>query len=77
MMAAGMRAHVDAIGNITGRAEGRTHGLPALMLGSHLDTVRDAGRYDGMLGVVTAIECAHHIGAGVLPFALEVVGFGR
>jgi allantoate deiminase len=38
--------------------------------------VRDAGRYDGMLGVVTAIECAHHIGAGLLPFALEVVGFG-
>jgi allantoate deiminase len=73
---AGLHARVDAMANITGRAEGRTAGLPALMLGSHLDTVRDAGRYDGMLGVVTAIECAHHIGAGVLPFALEVVGFG-
>jgi len=75
MVEAGMRARVDAIGNVTGRIEGRSRGLPALMLGSHLDTVRDAGRYDGMLGVVTAIECAHHIGAGVLPFALEVVGF--
>ncbi|HTC44070.1 MAG TPA: allantoate amidohydrolase [Steroidobacteraceae bacterium] len=73
---AGMRARVDAMGNITGRVEGKARGLPALMLGSHLDTVRDAGRYDGMLGVVTAIECAHHIGAGLLPFALEVVGFG-
>jgi allantoate deiminase len=72
---AGMRARVDAMANVTGRVEGRTGGLPALMLGSHLDTVRDAGRYDGMLGVVTAIECAHHIDAGVLPFALEVVGF--
>ncbi len=73
---AGMHARVDAIGNVTGRVEGTSHGLPALMLGSHLDTVRDAGRYDGMLGVVTAIECAQDIGAGVLPFALEVVGFG-
>jgi allantoate deiminase len=73
---AGMRGRVDAMGNVTGRVEGKSRGLPALLLGSHLDTVRDAGRYDGMLGVVTAIECAHHIGAGVLPFALEVVGFG-
>jgi allantoate deiminase len=73
---AGMAARVDAMANITARMEGRSMGLPALMLGSHLDTVRDAGRYDGMLGVVTAIECAQHIGAGVLPFALEVVGFG-
>ncbi len=73
---AGMRARVDAMANITARLEGSAAALPALMLGSHLDTVRDAGRYDGMLGVVTAIECAHHIGAGVLPFALEVIGFG-
>ncbi len=73
---AGMRGRVDAMGNVTGRVEGKARALPALMLGSHLDTVRDAGRYDGMLGVVTAIECAHHIGAGLLPFALEVVGFG-
>ena len=73
---AGMRVRVDAIGNVIGRVEGKARGLPALLLGSHLDTVRDAGRYDGMLGVVTAIECAHHIGAGVLPFALEVIGFG-
>jgi allantoate deiminase len=73
---AGLRARVDGMGNIVGRVEGKARGLPALMLGSHLDTVRDAGRYDGMLGVVTAIECAHHIGAGLLPFALEVVGFG-
>ncbi len=76
MTQAGMQARVDAIGNVTGRCEGSSPGLPALLLGSHLDTVRDAGRYDGMLGVVTAIECAQHIGAGVLPFALEVVGFG-
>ena len=76
MKEAGLLPRVDAMGNITGRMEGSAAGLPALLLGSHLDTVRDAGRYDGMLGVVTAIECAHRIGAGVLPFALEVVGFG-
>ena len=49
---AGMRGRVDAMGNVTGRVEGKARGLPALMLGSHLDTVRDAGRrYDGMLEV--------------------------
>jgi allantoate deiminase len=48
------------------------------MLGSHLDTVRDAGRYDGMLGVVTAIECVSSLSAKGkrLPFAIEVIGFG-
>jgi len=48
---------LDAIGNAVGRYEGGRPGLPCLMLGSHLDTVRDAGKYDGMLGVVSAIEC--------------------
>jgi allantoate deiminase len=48
------------------------------MLGSHLDTVRDAGKYDGMLGVIAAIECVHllHSQKKRLPFAIEVVGFG-
>src|SRR5258708_2075123 len=48
------------------------------MLGSHLDTVRDAGRYDGMLGVITAIECVAALSATGkrLPFAIEVLGFG-
>jgi len=78
MEEAGMRARVDAIGNCVGRYEGEAPGLPCLMLGSHLDTVRDAGRFDGMLGVVGAIECvaALHATGTRLPFALEVVGFG-
>jgi allantoate deiminase len=78
MREAGMQARLDAIGNALGRYEGERPGLPCLMLGSHLDTVRDAGRYDGMLGVVTAIECVHALNAAGkrLPFALEVVGFG-
>ncbi|WP_353807219.1 allantoate amidohydrolase [Agromyces sp. SYSU T00194] len=74
---AGLEAWQDAAGNQCGRLEGAVDGLPALLLGSHLDTVRDAGRYDGMLGVLLAIEVAARIAARdePLPFALEVVGF--
>jgi allantoate deiminase len=79
MREAGMAVRTDAVGNIIGRYEGRTPGLPALMIGSHLDTVRDAGKYDGMLGVVVGIECvaalhAEHERKG---FAVEVVGFAN
>jgi allantoate deiminase len=78
MREAGMQAKLDAIGNAAGRYEGERSGLPCLMLGSHLDTVRDAGKYDGMLGVVAAIECVHalHSRKKRLPFAIEVIGFG-
>jgi allantoate deiminase len=77
MQTAGMTAGVDAIGNVVGRYEGDRPGLPALVLGSHLDTVRDAGKYDGMLGVVTALACVGELyRAGIrLPFAIEVIGF--
>jgi allantoate deiminase len=77
MSEAGMDARLDAIGNCVGRYEAAEPARACLMLGSHLDTVRDAGKYDGMLGVVTAIECVaelHRAGAR-LPFAIEVVGF--
>lgn len=78
MEQAGMRVWQDAVGNICGRYEGRESDAPALLLGSHLDTVRNAGRYDGILGVVTAIELVDyfHQRGQRLPFALEVVGFG-
>ena len=77
MREAGLTPRIDAIGNAVGRYEGERPGLPCLMLGSHLDTVRNAGKFDGMLGVVVAIECvaALHRAAVRLPFALEVVGF--
>jgi allantoate deiminase len=77
MREAGMTAKLDAIGNIVGRYEGEGTGLPCLLLGSHLDTVRNAGKYDGMLGVVSAIECVHalHAQGRRLPFAVEVIGF--
>jgi allantoate deiminase len=77
MKDAGMAAHLDAIGNVCGRYEGGRPGLPCLMLGSHYDTVRDAGKWDGPLGVITAIACVADLNRrGVrLPFAIEIVGF--
>lgn len=74
---AGMQAHLDAIGNICGRYEGERPGLPCLMLGSHYDTVRDAGKWDGPLGLITAIACVAdlHKRGRRLPFAVEVTGF--
>jgi len=77
MREAGMSAHLDAIGNVCGRYEGERPGLPALMLGSHYDTVRDAGRWDGPLGVITAIACVADLNrrGKRLPFAIEIVGF--
>ena len=77
MRRAGMQAHVDAIGNVIGRYEGVQGGLPSLLLGSHLDTVRDAGRYDGMLGVIIAIECVQAFAdcGKRFPFAIEIAGF--
>jgi len=82
MLDAGLDTETDAAGNIWGRRSAAgapqrpgTPGEPALVLGSHLDTVPDAGRYDGMLGVVLAIAVAHRLRGQVLPFALEVVGF--
>jgi allantoate deiminase len=77
MLEAGMRAHLDAIGNVCGRYEGDRPGLPCLMLGSHYDTVRDAGKWDGPLGIITAISCVADLNkrGRRLPFAIEVVGF--
>ncbi|MGI9302286.1 MAG: allantoate amidohydrolase [Gammaproteobacteria bacterium] len=78
MNAAGMASRIDAVGNVVGRYEGRAPGLPAVVLGSHLDTVPDGGKFDGMLGVVTPIACvaALHQRRERLPFAIEVIGFG-
>jgi len=78
MAQAGMVTWQDAAGNLCGRLEGGHPGLPALILGSHLDTVPQAGRYDGILGVMIALEVAARVRASgsALPFALEVVGFG-
>lgn len=77
MRGAGMSARLDAVGNVCGRYEGERPGAPCLMLGSHYDTVRDAGKWDGPLGVITAIACVADLNrrGKRLPFAIEVIGF--
>jgi len=71
---AGMTARRDAIGNVVGRWEPPGGAAAStLLLGSHLDTVRDAGRYDGMLGVLVALACVERLRDA--PFAVEVFGF--
>jgi len=78
MEVSGLTAFIDAAGSVQGRREGASPGLPAVLVGSHIDTVRDGGRFDGNLGVVAGILAAQAIrDAGItLPFALEVVAFG-
>jgi allantoate deiminase len=75
MRMAGMTTRFDEIGNLIGRYEGT--GNETLVVGSHLDTVRDAGRYDGQLGVMVALACVQqlHDRGERLPYAIEVVAF--
>ena len=78
MREAGMVARIDAAGSVVGRYEGATADAPALLLGSHIDTVRDAGRFDGNLGVLLALAVVQrlHRAARRLPFAVEIFAFG-
>ncbi len=78
MKQAGMTCREDPAGNLIGRYEaGEPDGAASLMMGSHQDTVRDGGRYDGMLGIVAPISAVERLYRdGVrLPFAVEVVAF--
>lgn len=78
MREAGMTADLDAAGTVVGRLEGSQPGTPALLLGSHIDTVRNAGKYDGNLGVITAISVIGDLlRQGMrLPYPLEILAFG-
>lgn len=79
MREAGMEVEHDSAGNVVGRYAGTDPSLPALMTGSHLDTVRNAGKYDGMLGVIAPLACIAdlHKRGKRLPFAIELVGFAN
>ena len=78
MQRAGMTAGFDALGNIVGRYEAANPQAPIVMTGSHQDSVRNAGKYDGLFGILTAIACVGdlHRRGKRLPYTLEVVGFG-
>lgn len=75
---AGLAARIDPAGNVVARYEGKRNGAPALMLGSHIDTVRDAGRYDGNYGALAALAVVQGLSAAGerLDHAIEIVAFG-
>ena len=77
MQRAGMAVRIDAAGNIIGRVEGSGASLPAIMLGSHTDTVPAGGQYDGALGVIAAIEVVEALrdGGHTTRHPLEVMVF--
>ncbi|MBW8882736.1 MAG: Zn-dependent hydrolase, partial [Asticcacaulis sp.] len=70
---AGMTTRVDPAGNLVGKWG---QGDRSLVIGSHIDSVRDAGKYDGPLGVMLGIECVEAVKNETLPFAIEVYAFG-
>lgn len=78
MQAAGLQAEIDAVGNVVGRLGGPP-GAKSLLLASHYDTVRNAGKYDGRLGILAALLVAEHLHTNgeKLPFALEVIAFAE
>lgn len=77
MKQAGMAVREDAVGNVIGRYEGRTPNAPAIMIGSHGDSVVDAGKFDGPLGVISAIQVVQTLYSRSVQFdnAIEVVCF--
>jgi allantoate deiminase len=85
MRAAGMHVYVDAAGNLRGVLPAAESRAPRLLIGSHLDTVVNAGPFDGILGVVLGIavveslveECRATSPARQLPFEIEVIGFSE
>ena len=79
MKQAGLQAHIDGVGNVVGRYPSARPNAKTLVIGSHYDTVLDAGRYDGRLGIITGLLVAEHLAkaAVALPFHLDVIGFSE
>lgn len=73
----GAPASIDAAGNLRALYPAQAQTAPRLLIGSHLDTVPNAGRYDGILGVVLAIALVESLEQRTLPFAIEIVGFSE
>jgi N-carbamoyl-L-amino-acid hydrolase len=70
---------IDAVGNVVGRYHPATPGAKYLITGSHYDTVRNGGKYDGRLGIFVPMACVQklHAARQRLPFGIEVVGFAE
>ena len=70
---------IDAVGNVVGRYAGARPAAPYLLTGSHYDTVRNGGKYDGRLGILVPMACVHelHQQGQRLPFGIEVVAFAE
>lgn len=79
MQEAGLEVRIDNAGNLSGRLPGESPGLAPIVLGSHIDTVPLAGAYDGVLGVMAAIECVQVLGEVGIParHPLEVIVFAN
>lgn len=79
MRGAGMDVHIDPVGNVVGRYAAARPDAKTLITGSHYDTVRNGGKYDGRLGIVLPIAVVHHLHqrGERLPFHLEVIGFAE
>jgi len=79
MLEAGMDAHIDAVGNVVGRYAAAQPHAKTLLTGSHYDTVRNGGKYDGRLGILLPIALVRRLAAcgERLPFHLEVIGFAE
>jgi allantoate deiminase len=73
----GMTVSVDAVGNLRGIYPGASPGAPRILIGSHLDTVPNAGAFDGILGVVLAVGLVESLERLKLPFGIEVIGFSE
>lgn len=78
MQEAGMTSRIDAAFNLIGRYHGSRADAPALLIGSHIDSVRDAGRYDGPLGIMLGIEAVDALrrAGRQMPFPIEIIAFG-
>ncbi|MDH1673636.1 2-oxo-4-hydroxy-4-carboxy-5-ureidoimidazoline decarboxylase [Comamonas aquatica] len=70
---------IDAVGNVVGRYHPAQAGAKYLLTGSHYDTVRNGGKYDGRLGIFVPMACVRelHRAGKRLPFGIEVVGFAE
>jgi acetylornithine deacetylase/succinyl-diaminopimelate desuccinylase-like protein len=77
MREAGMEVRVDAVGSVVGRYEADAPGARTLLMGSHFDSVRNGGKYDGVLGILVPVACVAELRrrGERLPFAIEVAAF--